>query len=125
MLRHKGDDFAGTDRRETLLLQPLHDIHLYSNLSREAGDNGNGTNSPPGLEMASRVRGPGRIPYYTADCAFDGRSFPAGVCGRMFRFERNRLSGSYRSLTSTRRLKLAPYVARIRPSPSSDVWKLM
>ena len=42
MARHKADSYAESGRWETLLLQPLHDIHLYSNLSWEAGVNGNG-----------------------------------------------------------------------------------
>ncbi len=42
MARHKADAYAGSARWETLLLQPLHDIHLYSNLSWEAGVNGSG-----------------------------------------------------------------------------------
>jgi hypothetical protein len=52
-------------------------------------------------------------------------AFPARVRGAMFRFERNTLSGSYFFLTSTRRSKLAPYVAQMRSSSSSAVWKLM
>ncbi len=43
MARHKAEAYAESPRRETLLLQPLHDIHLYSRLSWEAGVNGNGT----------------------------------------------------------------------------------
>jgi hypothetical protein len=37
-----------------------------------------------------------------------GPAFPARAPGRMFRFRQNRFSGSYVSLASTRRSKLAP-----------------
>lgn len=40
--RYKGEALANLNRREVLLLQPLTDIHLYSNLSWEANVNGNG-----------------------------------------------------------------------------------
>ena len=43
MARHKAESYAESARWETLLLQPVHDIHLYSRLSWEAGVNGNGT----------------------------------------------------------------------------------
>ena len=45
--------------------------------------------------------------------------------GVMFRLTRNMLSGSYIFLISVRRSKLVPYVACIRCSSSSAVWKLM
>lgn len=43
MARHKAESYAESAQWETLLLQPLHDIHLYSRLSWEAGVNGNST----------------------------------------------------------------------------------
>jgi len=42
MEKYKGEGYTETGRWETLFLQPLTGIHLYSNLSWDMGDNGGG-----------------------------------------------------------------------------------
>lgn len=59
----------------------------------------------------------------TYNCQLDSATYSLRT--RMLRLMRNRLSGSYLFFTSTRRSKFVPYVARMRDSPSSVVWKLI
>jgi len=42
MSKYKGESYDETGRWETLSLQPITDIHLYSNLNWDMGDNGGG-----------------------------------------------------------------------------------
>ena len=42
LMRHKTEAYRRSGNRDVLLLQPVRDIHLYSNLNQEAEVNGNG-----------------------------------------------------------------------------------